>query len=138
MTTDGPRINKSGFVAVQRHRIVALVPDGRLEEVTAALADAGVDLAQVDVLQGETGAQILDFDGTEHGFWVHAIRSMQKLGTASNERENFYLALHRGGSAIIIPVHDDIAMDMYAHILSEHGCRRIIHFRKWAVERLSY
>jgi hypothetical protein len=138
MTINGPRINEAGFVAVQRNKVVALVPDGRLPEATAALAGAGVDLTRVDVLQGEIGARILDFDGTEHGFLVHAVRSVQKLGTASNERENFSLALRHGQSIIIVPVLDDTAVDLCARILSEHGCRRIIHFSKWAVEPLSF
>ena len=138
MTINGLRINESGFVALQRHRIVALVPDGRLEESTAALAEAGFDLTRVDVLQGETGARILDFNGTEHGLRAHVIRSMQKLGTASNERENFSLALRHGQSVIIVPVRGDIAVDLCSRTLSEHGCRRIIHFRKWSVESLSY
>ena len=138
MTFDKPRINKSGFVAIQRHRVTALVPEDRLEESTAALAAAGLDLARVDVRHGEIGACIVDFNGTEHGFRAHVVRSMQKLGTASNERENFSLALHHGETVIIVPVRGDIAVDLCARILSEHGCRRIIHFGKWAVEPLSY
>jgi hypothetical protein len=67
MTTDQPRVNQSGFVAVHQHSILAIVPDGRLDETTAALAEVGVDLTRVDVLQGEIGADILDFAGTKHG-----------------------------------------------------------------------
>jgi hypothetical protein len=70
MTTDQPRVNQSGFVAVHQHSILAIVPDGRLHETTGALAEVGVDLTRVDVLQGEIGADILDFDGTKHGLWA--------------------------------------------------------------------
>ena len=138
MTSDGPRVNQSDFVATRRSSVAAIIPDGRLVEVTVALAGVGVDLTQVDVLQGEIGARILDFDGTEHGLWAHVVRSLQKLGTASNERENFAHALTNGESAIIIPVHSGVDPTIYARILNEHGGRRIIHFGKHAVEILSY
>jgi len=85
MTTDQPRVNQSGFVAVHQHSILAIVPDGRLDETTAALAEVGVDLTRVDVLQGEIGADILDFDGTKHGLWAHVVRTMQKLVQRARE-----------------------------------------------------
>jgi hypothetical protein len=138
MTTDQPRVNQSGFVAVLQHKVVAIVPDGRLDESTAALAEVGVDLARVDVLHGEIGAGILDFDGTEHGPWAHVVRTMQKLGTASNERENYAAALRNGEAVIIVPVHSDIEVDVYSRVLDEHGCRRIIHFGRYTREQISY
>ena len=137
MTSDRPRVNQSDFVATQKNRVAAIIPDGRLVEVTVALAAVGVDLTQVDVLQGEIGARILDFDGTEHGLWAHAVRTLQKLGTASNERENFAHALQHGESVVIIPV-DNVDVAVSARILDQHGGRRIIHFGKHAVEQLSY
>jgi hypothetical protein len=36
MTNDRPRVNRSGFVAVQQKKVVALIPDERLDEVSAA------------------------------------------------------------------------------------------------------
>lgn len=138
MTTDQPRVNQSSFVAVQQNKVVAIVPDGHLDESTAALAEVGVDLRRVDVLQGEIGACILDFDGTEHGSWAHIVRTMQKLGTASNERENYAAALRNGEAVIIVPVHSGVGVDVYSRILSEHGCRRIIHFSKYTTELISY
>jgi hypothetical protein len=133
-----PRINQSGFVAVQHNKVVAIVPDGCLDESIAALAEIGVDLGQVDVLQGEAGAAILDFDGTEHGRWAHLVRSVQKLGTASNERENYAAALRDGGAVILLPVHQDVEVDDYSRVLAEHGGRRIIHFGRYAKEQMSY
>jgi hypothetical protein len=138
MAADGIRVNQYRFVATQKNSVVAIIPDGRLVDLTAALAAAGVDLSQVDVLQGEIGARILDFDGTEHGLWAHVVRSLQKLGTASNERENFANALHNGESVIIIPVHSQVDVDSCARVLDEHGGRRLIHFGKHAVELLAY
>ena len=138
MTTDKPRVNQWDFVAIYKNSVVAIIPDGRLAESTAALAKVGVDLTRVDVLQGEIGAHVLDFDGVEHGFWAHVVRTLQKLGTASNERENFAWALRNGESVIIIPVHSHVTADIYARILEEHGGRRIIHFGKHAAEQLSY
>lgn len=138
MTTDEPRVNQADFVATQKNSMVAIIPGGRLVDSTAALAEVGVDLTRVDVLQGEAGAHILDFDGVEHGFRAHVVRALQKLGTASNERENFAHALRGGQTVIIVPVHDGADVDVYARVLEEHGGRRIIHFGKHAVEQLSY
>jgi hypothetical protein len=138
MTSHEPRVNESGFVAVQHDRVVAIVPDGNLDESMTALADIGVDLAWVEVLQGDIGARTLDFDGTKHGLWAHVVRTTQKLGTASNERENYAAALRSGDSVVIVPVHTDAVADVYARVLDEHGCRRIIHFRKYTTEQLSF
>ena len=138
MTTHEPRSDDSGFVAVQHNRVVAIVPDGRLDESMTALGELGVDLAVVEVLRGEGGARTLDFDGTEHGMWAHVVRTTQKLGTASNERENYAAALRAGDSVVIVPVHGDALADVYARILDEHGGRRIIHFRKFTTEQLSF
>ena len=138
MTTDKPRVNQSDFVATYKNSVMAIIPDGRLVESSAALAKVGVDLARVDVLQGEAGAHILDYDGVEHGFWAHVVRTLQKLGTASNERENFAWALRNGESVVIIPVRGHVTADISARILEEHGGRRIIHFGKHAAEQLSY
>ena len=138
MTTDQPRVNQSGFVAVHQHSILAIVPEGRLDETTAALAEVGADLTRVDVLQGEIGADILDFAGTKHGLWAHVVRTMQKLGTASNERENCAAALRNGDAVIVIPVHTDIDVKVYGRVLAEHGCRRIIHSGWHTSELLSY
>jgi hypothetical protein len=66
------------------------------------------------------------------------VRTLQKLGTASNERENRAWALRNGESVIVIPVHSRVTADISARILEEHGGRRIIHFGKHAAEQLSY
>jgi hypothetical protein len=35
-------------------------------------------------------------------------------------------------------VHTDAAVDVYGRILDQHGGRRIIHFRKYTTEQLSF
>lgn len=136
--TDGPRINQDEFVVTQRNKVIAILPDDILDACTSALARAGVDLSQVDVLQGDEGARILDFDGTEHGSWGHLVRSLQKLGTASNERENYDSALRNGNLVIAVPADDDEQANAYGKLLYDSGGRRIIHFARTSVERLSY
>jgi hypothetical protein len=136
--TGRPRVNQVGFRAVQQNKVVAIVPDARLDESTAALHAAGADLAQVEVLQGEVGAGILDLDGTGHGHWAHLVRSAQKLGTAANERENYAAALPAGESVVLVPVNGDSAAALYGRVLDEHGGRRIIHFGRFRTEQLTY
>jgi hypothetical protein len=133
-----PRINEAGFAVVQQNKVVAIVPDGRLDEATAALLAVGVDPERVEVLQGEVGAGILDLDGTGHGHWAHLVRSAQKLGTAANERENYAAALRNGESVVLVPVHGDPAAALYGRVLDEHGGRRIIHFGRFRTEQLTY
>jgi len=138
MTNDSPRVNRSGFVAVQQNKVLALVPDGRLDEVSAALADAGADLSQVEVLQGEVGARILDYEGTEHGRWARLVRAVQKLGTASNERENYAAALRGGESVVIVPARERSEVDAVARVLVGHDGRRVIHFGRFTTDQISY
>ena len=138
MTTEGPRINHDGFFVRPKNAVLAIVPSDRLDECTAALAAAGVDLARVDVLQGQAGVQILDFDGTEHGFWAHVVRTLQKLGSASNERENYARALEDGSSVVIVPVVDSAEVDACARVLLEHGGRRILHLGAYTADPWTY
>ena len=138
MTNDQPRVNQAGFHLVQQYKVVALVPDERVDEVSAALVAEGADLALVDVLQGAAGAGILDFDGTGHGPWVHLARALQKLGTASNERENFATALAEGKSIVMVPVHGRDEVDAYARVLVAHGGHRVIHFGRFTTDLISY
>jgi hypothetical protein len=134
------RVNEARFAVVQQDKVVAIVPDGRLDEATAALFAVGVDPARVEVLQGEVGAGILDLDGTGHGHgrWAHLVRSAQKLGTAANERENYAAALPAGESVVLVPVNGDSAAALYGRVLDEHGGRRIIHFGRFRTEQLTY
>ena len=138
MTNDGPRINHYDFVVHQKNTVVAIVASSRLDDCSASLAAAGVDLSRVNVLQGKAGAEILDYDGTRHGPWAHAVRTLQKLGTAANERENYARALQDGQSVFIVPVTDYAEADAAARVLYEHGGRRILHFGRYATEQLSY
>ena len=66
------------------------------------------------------------------------VRTLQKLGTASNDRGNFALALRKGGIGYHHSRHIMPLQIFYARILEEHGGRRIIHFGKHAAEQLSY
>lgn len=138
MTDAGPRVNQSGFVAVQQNEVADIVPAERLDEVTAALAGAGVDLVEVDVLRGETGARILDVDGTEHGHGAHPVRTVQKLGTAANERENYADALRSGSAVVLVPAHGEVEVERYARTLFEHGGRRVRHFGTYASDRITF
>jgi hypothetical protein len=134
----GPRVNQAGFAVAQHDKLLAIVTAHRLAEAVAALADAGVELAEVDVLEGEAGAGILDFDGTAHGRWAHLVRTTQKLGTASNERENYAAALRDGEAVVMVPVRDGTGAGTYGRVLAEHGGRRILHFGRYTTELISY
>jgi hypothetical protein len=138
MTTDRPRVNHCGFVVRPKNAVLAIVASDRLDDCAAALAAVGVDLSRVDVLQGQAGADILDFDGTEHGLWAHVVRTLQKLGSASNERENYARALRDGQSVFIVPVLGHAEADACARVLHEHGGRRILHLSAYVAEQLSY
>jgi hypothetical protein len=134
----GPRVNQARFATVQHNKLLAIVAAQRLAEAIAALAETGVDLAGVDVLEGETGAGILDFDGTGHGRWVHVVRTTQKLGTASNERENYAAALRGGEAVVMVPVLDGAGAGAYGRVLAERGGRRILHFGRHTTELITY
>jgi hypothetical protein len=134
----GPRVNQAHFTVSQKNKVLAIVAGGRLAEAMAALAGAGFDLAEVDVLEGEAGAGILDFDGTGHGRWAHVVRVTQKLGTASNERENYAAALRDGDAVVLVPVHDGAGADACGRVLVEHGGRRVLHVSRYTAELISY
>lgn len=135
---EGPRINDREFVVTQKNAVVAILPVDSVEPVAAALAAAGADLGQTHVLHGDHGSRILDIEGIEHGFWAWVVRSLQRLGTASNERENYANALKRGEAIIAVPAHGRDEVLGYAQVLAQHDGSRMLHFGEHAVENLSY
>lgn len=133
-----PRINEHGFVVTQHHKVTAILPNGSKDDCVSALDRAKVDLSEVDFLDGDDGARILDFDGTEHGSWGRVVRSVQKLGTASNERENYASALGDGGLVVAVPVQDFDEARTVGRVLYDCEGRRILYFARSTVEVLGY
>lgn len=133
-----PRTNEHDFVVTQHNKVTAILPNGNKEDCVSALTQAGVDLSEVDFLDGDDGARILDFDGTEHGSWGRVVRSVQKLGTASNERENYASALADGGVVVAVPVQDFDEARTVGTVLYDCGGSRILYFARSTVEVLAY
>lgn len=79
-------------------------------------------------MHGEDGARVLDVEGEHHGSWARFVRGLQRLGTASNERENYANALKRGLVVVLVPAQDNAEADACGEVLAATGGRRILHF----------
>lgn len=126
--TPQPHINPDTFKWSQTNAVTAILPHDALARCLAGLATTGVDVTDVAVLEGDKGQSILDVEGTEHGFWAHVLRSLQKLGSASNERENYSDALGQGKIVLSVPTDGDDQTYAVAKAISAVGGERMLHF----------
>lgn len=128
--------NQADFQRRPTHCVTGILPSGRLQPCWQALAAAGLDLDTILVLSGPEGADILDADGSRHGVGAMIYRSLQKMGTAQNELENYSRALVHGHAVVAVPVADhDQALDV-ATVLEHTGGERVQYFGPHAVEKM--
>lgn len=127
-------------VDVFRHKPVqevsALLSTERADGVYKDLDNAGYDLSQVQVLQGEEGARILDKRGTEHGYCARLVRVLQRLGIDENVLDVYDEALRDGETLITIPCVRGSRREL-AHLLEPHGAHGMIYWGRGTRELLS-
>jgi hypothetical protein len=134
--SDSPMINVDEF----RHRpvkeIAALLPEQAVGAVIKDLRDANVDISEVRVLHGETGVQILDPTGTEHGFATRIMRWLQNLGYDQNILAVYEEALEKGEALITVPCAPEDRHRL-SQLMIARGAHGVIYFGPGTAETLT-
>lgn len=129
-------VNKADFKFRPRNAVTAILPADEVAGCLTNLADVGMDVRSTDVLSGPEGAEILDSDGSNHGFRARFTRAVQMMGSSQNELTNYSVALKKGQAVVFVPVVDEQQADAIASVLARSGGERMLYFRSSAVEKL--
>jgi predicted amidohydrolase YtcJ len=125
-------------------KVVGVVDDrARLQDLSSALAEAGIRDADIEVLSGESGEEQLDPSGEEHGAFEKAIRTVQKaLGDESERLEDLNAEIEAGNYVVQVGLsaEDDEARDeekyRIGRILKAQGARGVAFYGKNQIEEL--
>lgn len=130
-----PRHNEERYYVHPIKRVVAILDDEvRCIAACHDLEQAGIDLSEVNVLSGPEGAHLLDRRGAGHGVLARLIRLLQQ-GTYDGKALTVHgLALIQGRWVLYVPVRGKGQLRKVLVILRAHGARKILHFRRWAME----
>ncbi|MFF8990356.1 hypothetical protein ACF09H_10500 [Streptomyces sp. NPDC014983] len=128
-------MNEERFYLYPMQRVAAVLDNE--ERYTAAchrLAQAGIDLSQVNVLHGPEGQRLLDREGTSHGFLGRFMRGMQHGGYESETLAAHSAALSQDKWLIFVPVRGKKEARQTVDIFRSHEGSEIFQFRRWAVQ----
>ncbi|MEU6008868.1 hypothetical protein [Streptomyces sp. NPDC047453] len=130
-----PRMNEERFYLYPMKRVAAVLDDeDRYTATCHDLEQAGINLAEVNVLKGPEGRRILDNRGTSHGLLGRLMRRLQHGGYESETLAVHCEALSQGKWLIFIPVRGKNEVRRTVDILRSHAGSEIFHFRRWAVQ----
>ena len=135
-TTDG-----GGFIPYPMNRVVGTIADASdARGAINALIQAGFDEHDIDILHGEAGAQRLDPEGIEHGFFARFQRTL--IRTAGPAEEYTHLMrhvedVHAGRFVIMVLAKERERRTLAADILNAHGAEFIGFYGRWSWEGLA-
>lgn len=117
--------------------LAALLPNAA--QAALALEDlkaAGIDIAEIELLDGPEGVDILDQAGVRHGRKAHLVRLLQKWTYYEQILLLYASGMRHGGSVIVVPCTEEVSKPL-ATLLLRRGARSIHYFGFERVEDLS-
>jgi hypothetical protein len=137
--SEQPRFNEDRYYRYPKGRIAAVLNDDRnLEEALAHLPEADVNLADVNVLSGFEGMQLLDRKGARRGLRSRLLRIAQLTAYEGTALDNHEQALRNGHYIIYVPVKGEQQTQSVLDILRRAGGHYLLQFHRWTVEELRF
>jgi hypothetical protein len=134
-----PLFNEDRFYRYPMGRIAAIINDDRgLNEALKHLPQAGVDLADVNVLSGPEGIRLLDRRGVRRGLRSRLLRLLQLTVYEGVALETHEQALRNGHYIIYVPVRGEEQVRNAVDILRHAGGHYLLQFHRWTVEELRF
>jgi catechol 2,3-dioxygenase-like lactoylglutathione lyase family enzyme len=140
---DGWRIEvywEHSTLAFEQHPVdalAALLPDGvQAAHALEDLKNAGIDVAEIELLDGPEGVAVLDQAGTRHGRKAHFVRLLQKWTYYEQILLLYSSGLRHGNTVLVVPCTEERSKPVAA-LLLRHGARSIHYFGFERVEDLS-
>jgi hypothetical protein len=118
--------------------VVAVIDDAAyLEAAVHALVDAGFAEADVGILSGEAGVQMIDAKGERKGLLARLFRIVDRLGEEHEHTARHVAALEAGGFVVVVAAPDDGAKARAHAALATHGGHFINYYSHWQTEELA-
>ena len=128
----------AGYMYEPTHMVTAIFPHGAdVDALKAACAGAGFAPDELQVFQGETGADTLDLKGERHSDWVRFRRNLERL---FHSYETWVFdqgekALWSGGViAAVMTGGDKRRKDRAVEIMKSHGGRGVRYWGPKSME----
>lgn len=117
------------------HKVVAAVEPARLDEVAAALAEAGLDGDRIEIVTADDATAIDEPIGGSgiRGFFE---RLGLSLGDDLDALQQARAELSQGHALILVAVHDDAERTRVHDILLEYGGHSMRYFGHWTITAL--
>jgi hypothetical protein len=111
------------------HRVIAALPGP--DEATASLAalgEAGFAREDTYAICGEAGVRRLDPAGKHHGLHGRIIRAVENVSSPDDTIFQYADDLAGGAVLVSVPARDDESQSRAAHVLREHGAKRMRYY----------
>lgn len=118
------------------HRVCAII-DQRDEASSAldALIKSGAKEEDIEILYGREGIDLLDPQGTGHGFFSKMAKKLPSFGDMEKKLMHIYeSALLHGGYVFVVPANSDEEKETLHKALAGANGREINYFSSWYVE----
>ena len=102
-----------------------------------ALIKSGANEEDIEILYGKEGIDLLDPEGTGHGFFSKIARKFQTFSEMGKTLIRMYeSALLHGGYVFVVPSYSDTDKESIRKSLTRGKAREINYFSTWFVESM--
>ncbi len=139
MSKVNPDPHATGYKHWPTHAVTADFPQGvGISALQRALADAGLAPDQVQVFQGEAGADQLDLKGERHGGWAQFRRALERVFADEMAFLDRAEEVLRAGGVVVAAFTggDDAQKARAAEVLKSYGGQRVRYWGQWTIEGL--
>jgi hypothetical protein len=132
MSTDDPEFfapPPPDLLRAPTHRVIAALPGP--DEAAAslvALSEAGFAREDTYAICGEAGVRRLDPSGKHHGLHGRLIRAVESVSSSDDSLFEYADELAAGAVLVSVPANDDQSQSRAAHVLREHGAKRMRYY----------
>jgi len=125
-------------MAYPSHRVCAIIDEREdASQALDALIKSGANEEDIEILFGREGIDLLNPEGTSHGFFAKIARKFQSFGDMGKTLIRIYeSALRRGGYVFVIPSYSDNDKEKIGRSLKSGKAREINYFSTWFVESM--
>ena len=121
------------FEGYPRDHLVGIVDDEAAANALAAeLEQQGV--AEVQVLTGAEGAEMLDSDGSEHGLFGRMLRAVERMSAEIDHLREYERAVREGSAVVVALAKEEPQRERATEVFRKHDARFVNYFGSMTVE----
>lgn len=120
------------------HRVCAIIDErDAASKALDALIKIGVKEEDIEILYGREGIDLLDPQGTGHGFFSKMAKKLPSFGDMEKKLIHLYeSALLHDGYVFVVPANSDKDKETIHNALAGADAREINYFNTWYIESM--